>query len=171
MQPLHAMHLTYDPASQHAHFLPLPRPLRASRAASRPPLVSFCSSRRVLYNTIPYVITLASKTKTNSTHTVTSRISEFSPRRPRAILSHTANPRRSRSSGLRLLDLVSLAPVHYHSYAMGEDEAVLGPITLSDYDADRRWKLRDKCLRVATFYRVMHMRERSRKAACMRRIL
>ena len=33
----------------------------------------------------------------------------------------------------------------------GGDEAVLGPITLSDYDADRRWKLRDKCLRVATF--------------------
>ena len=49
-------------------------------------------------------------------------------------------------------------------------EAVLGPITLSDYDADRRWKLRDKCLRVATFYRVMHMRERSRKAACMRTV-
>ena len=47
---------------------------------------------------------------------------------------------------------------------------MLGPITLSDYDADRRWKLRDKCLRVATFYRVMHMRERSRKAACMRRM-
>ena len=33
------------------------------------------------------------------------------------------------------------------------------------------WKLlRDKCLRVPTFYRVMHMRERSRKAACMRRL-
>ena len=47
---------------------------------------------------------------------------------------------------------------------------MLGPITLSDYDADRRWKLRDKCLRVATFYRVMHMRERSRKAAYMRRL-
>ena len=42
--------------------------------------------------------------------------------------------------------------------------------SLSDYDADRRWKLRDKCLRVATFYRVMHMRERSRKEGCMRRM-
>ena len=47
---------------------------------------------------------------------------------------------------------------------------MLGPITLSDYDADRRWKLRDKCLRVATFYRVRNMRERSRKAACMLRL-
>ena len=45
--------------------------------------------------------------------------------------------------------------------ATGEGGAELGPITLSDYDADRRWKLRDKCLRVATYYRVMHMRERS----------
>ena len=36
-------------------------------------------------------------------------------------------------------------------------EAVLGPIMLSDYDADKRWKLRDKCLRVATYYRVMHI--------------
>ena len=51
---------------------------------------------------------------------------------------------------------------------------MLGPITLSDYDADRRcWKLRDKSVlgvRVATFYRVMHMRERSRKEGCMRKM-
>ena len=40
----------------------------------------------------------------------------------------------------------------------------------SEYDADRRWKLRDKCLRVATYYRVMHMRERSRRTACMHRL-
>ena len=51
---------------------------------------------------------------------------------------------------------------------------MLGPITLSDYDADRRWKLRDKCLRVATFYRMMHMptcvsaRGRTRRVACVR---
>ena len=52
---------------------------------------------------------------------------------------------------------------------------MLGPITLSDYDADRRcWKLRDKSVlgvRVATFYRVMHMlnmRELSRREGRMR---
>ena len=51
-----------------------------------------------------------------------------------------------------------------------EGGAELGPITLSEYGADRRWKLRDKCLRVATYYRVMHMRERSRRTACMHRL-
>ena len=41
----------------------------------------------------------------------------------------------------------------------------VAPPTLEDLRVIRRWHLRDKCLRVATYYRVMRLRARAGRAA------
>ena len=52
----------------------------------------------------------------------------------------------------------------------GTEAAPTGPVTLATYQAVSRWQLRDKCLRVATYYRVMHMHTRAIRAARLRRL-
>ena len=78
---------------------------------------------------------------------------------------------KSHVSRERPYSALSRRSLSFHHVACHIDgvEAAVGTITLSDYDADRRsGSCENKCLRVATFYRVMHMRERSRRAGRMR---
>ena len=49
-------------------------------------------------------------------------------------------------------------------------EREAGPQTNEEYQTEMRWKLRDKCLRVATFYRVMHLRARALRIATRKRL-
>jgi hypothetical protein len=44
-----------------------------------------------------------------------------------------------------------------------DDTRAYGPLTQQACRAEQRWKLRDKCLRVATYYRVMHLRHTARR--------
>ena len=57
----------------------------------------------------------------------------------------------------------------YGQYDRVRDGSV-GPPALATYRAEQRWKLRDKCLRVATYYRVMHLRAHALRAASLARM-
>ena len=50
------------------------------------------------------------------------------------------------------------------------DEGLTGPLTFAHHRVLQRWKLRDKCLRVATYYRVMHLNRRAQRAADLKRL-
>ena len=50
------------------------------------------------------------------------------------------------------------------------DEGLTGPPTFANHRVLQRWKLRDKCLCVATYYRVMHLNRRAQRAADLKRL-
>ena len=56
---------------------------------------------------------------------------------------------------------------------MSEDEdedTETGPPTLAEHQLMQRWKLRDKCLRIATYYRVLRLHDRAAHRNTMQRL-
>ena len=54
--------------------------------------------------------------------------------------------------------------------AQGQNDETPRPPDQQHLCALKRWMLRDKCLRVATYYRVMHLHSRARRAVTLRRL-